>query len=493
MCRYGRVQVQEAALSALAALARDNFDVASVLSKPPERSGAAAESPSGLSLALALCKSRNTDVQLAAALCATHIIRASVSSHHPSSPDLPAAMTVMHVMNRLISSSTDSPHARTKSCFILKYLVTDEKELCQMAFDGGSLSKLADLVKSITPTDKASEWDEDEAESICCLREAALTTIAVLALANDDIRRDITDNMKLVPTISTSLAHRHAGIRYAACHLVDSGLGTTLFQRLLKEDEDRRVTYAALTAICNLINEYSPLRQPFLDQGLVKRLLQLLGSEYSELRLNALWAVKNLVYKCSAGTKRSVLREIGWKEIGRLLSDPDVGVQEQAIFIIRNFADCEDDVDIVFDELGSERLLDLLCSAMESKSGDVVLQAAYALSNLANGRRQHQEQILAHGQILRTLRSCLVDAPMDVRHAAVTCVLQLAEVNDWKQQELRDAGLDSTLRHICEYGGGPISPGAASATAIGVERDVKDKARRALDLIEHQSHSLRLL
>ncbi|TFY76979.1 hypothetical protein EWM64_g7033, partial [Hericium alpestre] len=254
--------VQEAALSALAALARDNFDVATVLSKPaPERPGAAAESSSGLSLALALCKSRNTDVQLAAALCATHIIRASVSNHHPSSPDLPAAMTVMHVMNRLISSSTDSPQARTKACFILKYLVTDEKELCQMAFDGGSLGKLSDLVKSITPTDKASEWDEDEADSICCLREAALTSIAVLALANDDIRRDITDNMKLVPTISTSLAHRHAGIRYAACHLVDSGLGTTLFQRLLKEDEDHRVTYAALTAICNLINEYSPLRQ----------------------------------------------------------------------------------------------------------------------------------------------------------------------------------------------------------------------------------------
>ena len=51
------------------------------------------------------------------------------------------------------------------------YLVANDNQLCQLAFDRGSLSKLAALVKSITPTEKASEWDEDEAESVSCLRE----------------------------------------------------------------------------------------------------------------------------------------------------------------------------------------------------------------------------------------------------------------------------------------------------------------------------------
>ena len=40
----------------------------------------------------------------------------------------------------------------------------------------------------------------------------------------------------------------------------DSGLGTTVFQIFKKEDEDRNVTNAALSAVCNLVIEFSPLR-----------------------------------------------------------------------------------------------------------------------------------------------------------------------------------------------------------------------------------------
>jgi armadillo repeat-containing protein 8 len=66
----------------------------------------------------------------------------------------------------------------------------DDKELCQTAFDRDSLSKLSDLVHALAPPPPATEnkvppeWEEDEPGSLCCLREAALTTIAVLALAD---------------------------------------------------------------------------------------------------------------------------------------------------------------------------------------------------------------------------------------------------------------------------------------------------------------------
>ncbi|KAI0064492.1 ARM repeat-containing protein [Artomyces pyxidatus] len=492
-------KVQEAALSALAALAKDNYEVAATLAKGiVDRSGV--DSSSALSLALSLCKSRSTDVQLAASLCATHIIRASASNHHhPTPPDLASSLIVMHVMNRMIASPTESTQTRSKACFILNFLVMDEKELCQTAFDRGSLTKLATLVKSISPLEKATELDEDEPESLCCLREAALTAIAVLAIADDDTRRDITDNLRLIPILTAALAHPHTGVRYAACQcvralsrsvavartsLVDSGLGSNLYQTFLKQDEDRRVTYAALTAVCNLVSEYSPLRQPFLDQGLVKRLSQLLRSGHAELRLNALWAIKNLVYRCSSGLKHSVVEEIGWKDLDRLLLDSDPGVQEQAFYIIRNFANCEEDIEMVFQEFGPEHLLDVLVLALESKNGDVVLQAAFTLSNLANGSTEYQEQILSHPRILKAVRSCLVDAPMEVRRAAVCCVLQLAGNNTWKLQKMHDAGIDSTLRHICEYTG-TMSPSVASPHVMGLEREVKAKAREALNFIEH--------
>ncbi len=80
------VKVQETALNALAALAKDNHDVAVHLAKAPVgRSSSGtwgfwpsirsililrvmSESPPALTLALGLCKSRSTDVQLAASL-----------------------------------------------------------------------------------------------------------------------------------------------------------------------------------------------------------------------------------------------------------------------------------------------------------------------------------------------------------------------------------------------------------------------------------------
>ena len=83
------------------------------------------------------------------------------------------------------------------------YLVMVTKELCQTAFDRGSLSKLSDLVHDLTlppPTENKvpPEWEEDESESLCCLHEAALTTIAILALTDNDIRQDVNDCQRLL-------------------------------------------------------------------------------------------------------------------------------------------------------------------------------------------------------------------------------------------------------------------------------------------------------
>ncbi|KAH9022341.1 armadillo-type protein [Lactarius pseudohatsudake] len=427
LLRSRDVKVQETALNALAALAKDNHDVAVHLTKAPvARSGP--ESPPALLLVLGLCKSRSADVQLAARLCATHIIRATATNHHhPTQPDLNSSLVVLHVMNRMIDSTSESPQSRTKACFVLNYLVMDEKDLCQTAFDRGSIAKLSELVR--------------RPESLCRLREAALTAIAVLSLADNDIRRDVTDVQRLLPPLATALTHRHTGVRYAACQcvralsrsvavtrtsLVDSGLGTALFAVFTKEDEDRRVVHAALAAVCNLVNQYSPLRAPFLEQGVAARLARLLHSSHAELRLSALWALKNLVYKCTPETKRVIMADVGWPALDACLDDADPGVREQALYLLRNFADCEDDVDAVFEALGAERLLGTLASALEARDTDVVLQAAYTLANLANGHVQRQALILAHAQLLRSLRSALVDAPADARCAALGAVVELA-------------------------------------------------------------------
>lgn len=219
-------------------------------------------------------------------------------------------MTVLHVVNGLIGSESDSSQTRTKACFILctydyvlqvsyQYnwmpkdnLVADEKDLCQLAYNRCSLTRLATLVKAITPNEASTGWDEDEPESVACLREvrfitsgltniltsikAALTAIASISLFDNDIRSEVTDTHKLIPYIQTSLTHRHIGVRYAACqcaralsravsvlrtNIIDSGLGLAVYEIFCKEDEDIRVRHVASSVICNLVPDFSPLRE----------------------------------------------------------------------------------------------------------------------------------------------------------------------------------------------------------------------------------------
>jgi hypothetical protein len=99
--------------------------------------------------------------------------------------------------------------------------------------------------------------------------------IAAISLFDNNIRREVADDLHLVPTLQVSLSHKNIGVRHAACtclralsravsiirtNIVDSKIGMELFEIFKKEDEDPRVTYAALNTICNLVNDFSPLR-----------------------------------------------------------------------------------------------------------------------------------------------------------------------------------------------------------------------------------------
>ncbi|KDR69187.1 hypothetical protein GALMADRAFT_160499 [Galerina marginata CBS 339.88] len=556
----------EAALSALASLARENPVVAIYLGK----STADRDNVPALANILGFTKSRSIDVQVAACLCVTYILRASssspsaaLSSHLSSSSAYPASpqsahasssfthslahtsavdhpnldenctRTVMNVVNRMVASPTsvdvlgssgsESHQTKTRACYILYHLVADDAALCHAAFDRGCLDYLGSLIKSINPKDSDPvEWEEGEPESLSCLREAALIALSSLALYSDDIRRRITDDLGLLPCISRALrAKRHVGTRYAACQcvramsravsvlrtsIVDSGLGMDVLRIVLGQElgdryggssanpgsvivgsisgkgkegtgagkikdvdamevgggsplgkglgEDRRVLSAALSAVCNIVNDFSPLRPIYLEQKLMPRLVYILReSDDPSLRLNALWAVKNLVRKTSTETKRDIMSYLGWQELSDFLSDPDEDIQEQGFNTLRNLAENEDGIAMVFREIGPQPLLDRIVLGLRSPCDDVLLQAAFALANLANGTREQQDAILHHPGLLSGLQVCLAESTADVKRPAVACVLTLAKNNPRRRKEMVDAGIVGTLKRLCEWSG----------------------------------------
>lgn len=97
---------------------------------------------------------------------------------------------------------------------------------------------------------------------------------AALTLHWDDIRRDLSSHA-FFPCVHLCMSHPNVGVRYAACQcaralcrsvsvlrtsVVDSGLGSTLFDIIKNPDEDNRVHVAALAGICNILNDFSPMR-----------------------------------------------------------------------------------------------------------------------------------------------------------------------------------------------------------------------------------------
>ena len=188
----------------------------------------------------------------------------------------------------------------------------------------------------------------------------------------------------------------------------------------------------------------------------------------------------------------------------RFLVHENSEFQEEAFHLVRNLACNEEEIELVFEGLGAPMLLNAVSQGLESESDGVLRQvgfpfigvirplltasqATYVLGNLVNSTA-HQHEILAHPRILLSLRQCLVDAKVDVRRPAVSCVRELIRVNPYSHKELREAGIDTTLRHMCDYGGGPIaSSPTTSSLSMGVEEDseVREKAREALHWLEH--------
>ncbi|KAG1756841.1 ARM repeat-containing protein [Suillus paluster] len=493
------IKLQEAALGAISSLAMENTVVATTLTRAwPD----AVDTP--LNIILNLMKSRSTDVQLAASLCAAHVLRAT-ASHHPGSIDYSAALNVIHVVNRVLSCPSETAQNKIKTCYTLYHLVKDDQDLCREVYERGTLEKVVLLAKHITPPKKTSEWEEDEPESTLALREATLTVIAAISLFDNNIRREVADDLQLVPTIQASLSHKNVGIRHAACtclralsravsimrtNIMDSAVGMEIFAIFMKEDEDPRVTYAALNAICNLVINCSPLKPKLLDQGLLPRLMQLFSSDDLNMRVSILWTMRNTLDKSNLGIKQTVMTHLGWPRLVTLYNDSSPEIQEQVMAILCNLAD-EEGVDYVFESIDTETLANCITFGLESSNEHVTRHTACFAANIANGSREQQDSVFAHAHVIHAMHDCMTDAKSDTRRPLVSCIFSLVQSNMRWKHELTEAGIISTLRHICEWTAGvsvSMSPGGRHPRIhTNDDKEAARLARGVLDLLEHSN------
>ena len=64
-----------------------------------------------------------------------------------------------------------------------------------------------------------------------------------------------------------------------------------------------------------------------LAAGCISALIKLASSPNDELRLNAVWALQNLVYQANSDIRKGLLEALSWKQAMDLLSDMRSEVQ----------------------------------------------------------------------------------------------------------------------------------------------------------------------
>jgi len=237
--------------------------------------------------------------------------------------------------------------------------------------------------------------------------------------------------------------------------------------------------------ITNMVNNFAPTRAILIQSGGLKKLVEMIKPHDDTMRLNATWAIRNALYRSSSEEKRLITAELGWERFSSLLVDSVQAIREQAMSCLRNIATCGDDIQLLIDGLGQEKLLEVLESSMEAEDEDSVTQALHALSNVSMGTPFQRELILSRMSILKTLGICLTHSSTNVRRAASNCVAQLAS-NEQRLQVLRDVGIEEILRVMASG----ASVGVAGGLGIGMgarkeeDSETRESVRRALASLE---------
>ena len=272
---------------------------------------------------------------------------------------------------------------------VLASLVMDSPKLQKAAVEANAIKKLSQHLKETfdpLPGHKLGLWFPEKtlgsprnlkepekilgeeaptpmARHFMRYREGLLQALAAIAPFDDDYRKAICDQ-GVVPYIIDSLRPYNAAPQVrdrgdkmpsmipgnpgptllAACgiaraltrsvsvlrtNLIDAGVAQPLFGLL--KNQDTEVQIAASAVVINLAMSFSPMKEAIINQGVVKTLCQHAHSANPRLRLNAIWALKHLVYDTTNDLRINTIQELGANWIKHIISIDPADISEGTI------------------------------------------------------------------------------------------------------------------------------------------------------------------
>ncbi|XP_057509260.1 uncharacterized protein LOC130791934 [Actinidia eriantha] len=351
----------------------------------------------------------------------------------------------------LLELLDDPSQVGDEAAFALSSLTAENEELQKLAFEANAVDKLCNHLRKGPLQSKRIQGILLALADLCSKLESCRSRLLSLQVLN---------------MVTDALSHDIANVRAAACMCLKSvtrsvkNLSAGSFMKeviviplvQLLHDTSTSVQVAAIGAISNIVVDFTTHKSFFIQCGGVKQLVQLSKSMESTLRVNAVWALRNLTFLIDNRCKGGIFLELTASALTSLIGDPEPSVQEQALALVRNLVDgCIDSVDYVMSEDG--HILHAIGWQLQTASKpEVLIQGMYVLSNVASGNEFHKEAVMHQILLQSVIIKHLQNNDSRLRTAAVWALVNLtfpgSPGSHGRVIKLRNAGITSQLKNM---------------------------------------------
>ncbi|XP_050666551.1 armadillo repeat-containing protein 8-like [Leptidea sinapis] len=351
-------------------------------------------------------------VAMGAARCLTFIHRAGALS----AEDNRVVFGALPCLARLCTK--DMPEdIRATAAETLAYLAEVDTSLQRLAAISNHLmSSLAEIVNCPSAAAK----------------QGAFKCFASLGANDEDIRKRIIETHGLMVHVVNGMNNPEPSVRLAAVRCLHSlsrsvqQLRTTFqdhsvwrpLMQLLTDSPGTELLTVGSSTLCNLLLEFSPAKEPMLDQGAVEMLCSLTKRPEAALRLNGIWALMNMAFQAEHKVKQRILCCLGTEQMFRLLSDPDTRVIMKTLGLLRNLLSTRHHIDAIMSEYSSQVMQAVIVVLEGSYPAEVKEQALCILGNIGDGEKA-KDLIMANEDVLRKLVDYLAHPESKLQEAAL--------------------------------------------------------------------------
>ncbi|XP_074644950.1 armadillo repeat-containing protein 8-like isoform X2 [Tubulanus polymorphus] len=411
-----------------------------------------------------LARDKPPEMQMSAAKCLTYLCRAGVIHPEDSIIVLKALPTLIRMCKK-----DRSYKERIEAAETLAYLIEVDTELQQAASITDHVIKtLADFFKhnhlsnnqngDMNGNSKKVESTVDE------LHKAAFLAFASLGANDEEIRRKIIESENMMDHIVTGLENTSASVPLAAVTCLHSLSRSvqqlrTSFQdhavwkplmKLLKNAPDDVLTVASST-LCNLLLEFSPCKEPILEQGAVDLLVDLTKRDDPALRLNGIWALMNMAFQADQRIKSQILCKLGTDQLFRILADPNVNILMKTLGLLRNLLSNKPHIDDIMSKHGNQIMQAVILILEGDHPIEVKEQTLCILANVADGESA-KDFIITNEDVLKKLMNYMIHTNVKLQTAATFCISNLIwseeEGSMERQAKLREMGVQKVLQQL---------------------------------------------